>query len=132
MGQAPLPRNVLVASTVGWLLGCIFLLISLAVAIPAVATRNLSWVVFLPIPFAISYCAAGYLLRKGRRIGAVTGLVASSIYVVLLLLASRGAVTVAFVVHLLFLLVSVGALRALSAERANEPSEGAVVTPPRT
>lgn len=113
MSNSSLPRIVLVASTVGWLLGGLFVLISVAIAVPAIALGSLSFGMFLPIPLAMAYCAAGFFLRRGKRAGALTGAIASGVYVLLMFVGSGWTLTGAIVIHLLFLALSIGALRSL-------------------
>jgi hypothetical protein len=61
----------------------------------------------------MAYCAAGFFLRRGKRAGALTGAIASGVYVLLMFVGSGWTLTGAIVIHLLFLALSIGALRSL-------------------
>jgi len=112
MTTSTLPRVVLIASTVAWLMGGLMALVSIAVAVPVVASGSVSARALLPVVFAVSYCVAGYRLRRGDRSGAVIGMIASGSFIALLFIGAGGP-TPAMVAHGIVLWSSYNASRSL-------------------
>ena len=108
-------KGVLVASTLGWLFGIMFLLMSVAVVIPAVAMQSFSFTLIILPAMAVTYCWAGYKMRKRVRAGAVVGMIVSGLFVALILIGSGGTVSGAVILHLLFFVLCGNAYRTLTA-----------------
>ena len=116
----PTPKIVLVASTVGWLLGIILLLSGAAILIPAIAMKALRPSALLAPAIGLTYCWSGYLLRKQRPLGAQVALVASGLFVALVLLGGGMRLSAALVLHGLFFVLAGGALGALGRKSREE------------
>jgi hypothetical protein len=91
-GTASTPRNLLVASTLSWLLGIIVLLSALAIGIPAATGATSGGWTFVLVAGAagIGLCYAGYGLRKGLRTAGWTGILAAGSFVALQLVGTGG------------------------------------------
>ena len=122
MSDRSIPQVASVASTVGWLLGILFLLIGLATTIPAVAMGSYSPAILLAPVAGVAYCLAGYRIRKGIPSGAMVGAVAGAVMVVLMLIGSRGRLSGAIALHSIFVLLCIMAYTALNSRMQSSES----------
>jgi hypothetical protein len=110
---AEAPNIVLVASTVGWLLGGLTLLVGLAVVIPSIVMRqNILQSLLFPL-VGTGYCISAYRLRRQRISGAVIGMAISGIFLLLIVIGPR-TLSAASIVQILFFALCAFAYQRLS------------------
>ena len=85
----PVPTGVRVASTLCWLVGILSILMAIAVGIPAAGDTVAPMV--LSVAAGAAVCAAGYLVRQRRKVGALLVVVAWALPAVVSLIGGDGA-----------------------------------------
>ena len=69
---APIPTGIRVASTICWLVGVLTIGIAFAIGIPAAQGPDGSFAPFaINVLAGLAVCAAGYLVRQQRKVGAL-------------------------------------------------------------
>lgn len=105
--------RLLVASTLAWLAGVLNFLVVLAVGIPQIALHGrLALLFVVDAVLAIALCAAGYLLRKRRRIGGILAVSITALFTIINVLMAR-IVNVGTVIMLATLVLVLTAWREL-------------------
>jgi hypothetical protein len=91
-GAAPLPTGVRVASTLCWLVGILSILMTIAVGIPAMSGPDGAVVpMVVNLTAGAAVCAAGYLVRQRRKVGALLVVAAWALPTVVSLVGGGGA-----------------------------------------
>lgn len=89
------------------------IIISLVVVVPALRDGTARFSMSFTIIVGLCYACAGYLLRRGRKSGGFVGFAASGLFLLLIIVGTRGQLSIPLMLHSLVFTAFVLALRSL-------------------